>query len=504
MTSSLWIATTDRTNFKALQCSVSVDVAIVGGGISGLTAARLLKEAGKTVAVLELHRILEGETGHTTAHITEAIDARYHTVQRDFGKDGAQLVARSSRAAMQQIEHWVRTMGISCSYRKLPGFLFTESGGTDLDDLQKEADAAREAGVSAEFTRDVPLPFAKGGIRFDDQAQFHPREYLLSIAETIPGDGSFLFEDTSVINVEDGEPCRVETADGTVVSARAVFVAANVPVNNGLFLNTKLPAYRTYAIGVRTEPVADLQGLFWDTADPYHYIRTHTTSDGEILIVGGEDHRTGDEPDTEKRFRNLEEYTQRHFRLQSTQYRWSGQVIEPLDGLPYIGRNSFSRHVYVATGYSGQGMTFGTLGGMMVSDLILTGESRYERLFDPTRIKPIASAKAFIAENLDFPKHLIPDRLTSLDVEATSLEEVEPGSGCLVKFNGKKLAVSRSEKGEVIALSPICTHMGCDVKWNTAEKSWDCPCHGSRFTPTGEVLNGPAVAPLSRVDLTEK
>ena len=504
MTSSLWIATTEPTRFAALKGQVDVDVAIVGGGISGLTAARLLKQAGKTVAVLELHRVLEGETGHTTAHITEAIDSRYVRLEKDFGKEGAILAAQSSRDAMRQIERWIAELGIACSYRKLPGYLYSESGGEDLEQLRKEADAASRAGVVAHFTEKVPLPFAKGAVKFEDQAQFHPREYLLPIAQLIHGGGSSIFEETKVVNVEDGDSCRVETEGGGVVTARSVFVAANVPVNNKLFLNTKIPAYRTYAIGVGVEPSKTLDGLFWDTADPYHYIRTHTSSDGEILIVGGEDHRTGDESDTERCFRNLEEYTQQHFSFDSIRYRWSGQIIEPIDGLPYIGRNSLSKNVYVATGYAGQGMTFGTLSGMIVSDLILKGGNRYADLYDPTRIKPLASAKDFIVENIDFPKHLVPDRLTSLDVEATTLQDVRPGVGMIVKLDGRKLAVSRSEEGEVIALSPICTHMGCDVKWNTAEKSWDCPCHGSRFTPSGEVLNGPAVKALERVDVSGK
>ncbi|HUF18301.1 MAG TPA: FAD-dependent oxidoreductase, partial [Thermoanaerobaculia bacterium] len=494
MSESLWIATTPATNFPGLDRDLSVDVAIVGGGISGLTAALRLKTSGMKVAVLDAHRIAEGETGHTTAHLTEAIDARYRALTRNFGREGAQLAAEASRVAIQQIERTASTLGIACGLRRLPGYLYSETG-EDLDDLREEAEAARNAGVAAEFVKEVPLPFARGGVRFDHQADFHPRQYLLPLAHAIPGNGSFVFENTSAVAVHDGEPCRVDTESG-VITANAVFVAANVPVNNRFFLQTKIPAYRSYAMAAKVGAGSDLQGLFWDTADPYHYTRWQQTDDGMFLIVGGEDHKTGDEKDTESCYEALEEYVRRHFTVDEIRYRWSGQIIEPLDGLPYIGRNSFSKHVYVATGFAGQGMTFGTVSGMLVSDLIRGIDNPWESLFDPTRIKPIAAAVNFVTENVDFPKHLIPDRLTSVDVEGSSLEDVSPGEGKILKLDGRKVAVSRDDSGRTIALSPVCTHMGCDVHWNLAERSWDCPCHGSRFSPEGEVLNGPAVKPL--------
>ena len=501
MNESLWIATTASTRYPSLDRDLSVDVAIVGGGIAGLTAAHLLKQAGLTVAVVEALRIAEGETGFTTAHLTEAIDARYHTLKKDFGLDGARMAAEASRAAIDFIERNATALGIDCGFRRLDGFLYSETGD-DLDELREEADAAREAGVSASYTDDVPLPFATGGVRFAQQAEFHPRRYLLPIAESIAGNGSHIFENTRVLGVHDGEPCRVETASG-VISAKAVFVAANVPVNNKLFLQTKIPAYRTYAMAMKVSSETDLRGLFWDTADPYHYTRWQSTDEGTFLIVGGKDHKTGDVEDTESHYGSLEDYIRNHFEIDTIAYRWSGQIIEPLDGLPYIGRNSISKNVYVATGFAGQGMTFGTVSGMLVADLIQGREHRWRGLFDPTRIKPIASAVDFVTENIDFPKHLVPDRLTSLDVEGHSLDDVGAGEGKILKLDGRKVAVSRDETGRVIALSPVCTHMGCDVHWNNAERSWDCPCHGSRFAPSGDVLNGPAVDPLKPAEIDE-
>ncbi len=499
MNESLWIATTPTSSFPALDRDLSIDVAIVGGGISGLTAAYLLKRSGLSVAVVDAHRIAEGETGHTTAHLTEAIDARYHSLERDFGRDGARLAAEASRAAIHQIEQIALELGISCGLRQLPGFLYSETGD-DLDKLREEAEAARRAGVVAEYITDVPLPFATGGVRFEKQSEFHPRRYLLPIAESIPGNGSFIFENTNVLAVHDGEPCRVETED-FVITAKAVFVAANVPVNNRFFLQTKIPAYRSYAMAAEVSADSDLEGLFWDTADPYHYTRWQRTDEGLYIIVGGKDHKTGDGTDTESCYQALEDYIRSHFIVHEISHRWSGQIIEPLDGLPYIGRNSFSKNVYVATGFAGQGMTFGTFSGMLVSDLIRAIDNPWKELFDPTRIKPIASAVDFVTENVDFPKHLVGDRLTSVDVEGKSLDDVLPGEGKLLKIDGRKMAVSRSDSGELTALSPVCTHMGCDVHWNNAERSWDCPCHGSRFSAGGEVLNGPAVKPLERIDL---
>jgi glycine/D-amino acid oxidase-like deaminating enzyme/nitrite reductase/ring-hydroxylating ferredoxin subunit len=496
---SLWIATTTSPSFQSLQGDIRVDVAVVGAGISGLTAAILLKERGKTVAVIEKDGILRGETGHTTAHLTEAVDARYHTIRKDFGREAARLVADASRSSIEQIDAFIRQHNIRCRFRRLPGFLYTEKR-RDVAGLKSEAVSASEAGVAAKWVTDVPLPFrTRGAVRFENQAQFHPREYLIALAAKIEGNGSRIFEKTKVVRVEEGDQCVIETESGTI-RADSVFVAANVPVNDRFFIHTKLAAYRSYAIALDSgNDHAD--ALFWDTEDPYHYTRWQETDAGRFLIVGGEDHKVGEEDDTEGCYSDLQDYVREKFGATNLRYRWSGQIIEPVDGLPYIGRNTNSEKAYVATGYAGQGMTFGTVAGMIVADLIAGRSNPWADLFDATRVKVKGAIRDYLSENVDYPKHMILDRVISRDVEGTSASAVAPGEGKIVSVDGKKVALYRSDDGTVRALSPVCPHMGCDVAWNNAERTWDCPCHGSRFTPEGRVVNGPATSDLEPVDV---
>jgi glycine/D-amino acid oxidase-like deaminating enzyme/nitrite reductase/ring-hydroxylating ferredoxin subunit len=496
---SLWLATTPETSYSALAGDVEVDVTIVGGGLTGLVAAWLLTEAGTRVAVLEKGRIASGESGNTTAHITELVDTRYHVIERDFGRDGARLVARSNHDAIDWIERTSNALGIDCRFERVPAYLYTERAG-DLGFLRKEFAAAERAGVPVEFVNDVPLPFpTAGALRVARQAQFHPRDFLLPLAERIVARGGRIFELTHMTGVSDGDPCEVETREGRV-RARNVIVASHVPANNWAALITKLPAYRTYAIAARDgRPIP--RGLYWDTDDPYHYTRTQPTAEGDVLIIGGEDHKTGTETETLQRFESLLDYAGSHFGVQQADYRWSGQIIEPVDGLPFIGLNTASEHVYVATGYSGNGMTWATVAGQLTADLVLGRSNPYADLYKATRVKPLAAAKDFITENIDFPKYLVRDRTTSADVQGDNPALVPKGVGRVLGINGVKYAVYRAEDGELHSLSPICPHMHCDVAWNDAERSWDCPCHGSRFTPTGQVLNGPAVTDMAPLPL---
>jgi glycine/D-amino acid oxidase-like deaminating enzyme/nitrite reductase/ring-hydroxylating ferredoxin subunit len=489
---SLWDATSTSPQFPSLDGDLQVDVVIVGAGITGITAALLLAEKGKRVAVLEKETVGSGETGNTTAHITVAIDARYHYVKRHYSREEAKLVADASRASLEKIAELVQRYGINCHFKRVPGYLYTEKRKY-VAELKSEAVAAREAGLDAQYVNDVPLPFdTRGAVLWPDQARFHPREYLGALARHAAAAGVKIFEHTFATKVEQGV---VETERGKV-TADAVFMATHVPIAGFTHVHLKSAAYRTYAIGYSNgDSVPD--GLFWDTADPYHYTRWQDTDAGTFLIVGGEDHRVGEEEDTEGSFERLREYTREYYGVRPERFRWSGQIIEPHGGLPLIGG---SKDVYISTGYSGQGMTFGTVGAMLVSDLILGVSNPWAAVFDPARNRPHVTTKEFITENMHFPAHLLSDRLTSASVEAKSTEAVGNGEGKIIEIDGKKVAAYRDDRGALHCLSPICTHMKCDVAWNSAERTWDCPCHGSRFTPAGDVLNGPAHEPLERLD----
>jgi glycine/D-amino acid oxidase-like deaminating enzyme/nitrite reductase/ring-hydroxylating ferredoxin subunit len=497
---SLWINTVPSQAFPHLEGDLDVDVAIIGGGITGITSALLLQRAGKRVAVIEALRVGEGVTGYTTAHITEALDARYQTLVKKFGLAGARLAAGSQRDAKLLIERIVRQEELDCGFTKLPGYLYTERR-EDLAMIEEEAAAAERIGLDVELTNDIPLPFPTvAAAKFNDQAAFHPRKYIMPLARKIVDRGGRVFEGTRVLEVEDGEPARLVTERG-IVTARDVIVATHSPVSNILYLHTKLYQYRSYVVALRLRKGSPF-GLFWDSDDPYHYVRTDPAESGDVLIVGGEDHKVGIAPenDTRKPYEALEEWARERFGAHSVEYRWSAQVVETADGLPYIGLNSASKHIWVATGFAGNGMTCGTVAAILLTDLITGQPNPWAELFDATRLKPLAAAGRFIKENVDFPVHFVKDRL---GIEKTPVSEIGPGEGKIIKVNGEKLAISRSETGEVCAVSPVCTHMGCFVGWNTAEKTWDCPCHGSRFKPTGEVIDGPAIAPLERKTVVE-
>jgi glycine/D-amino acid oxidase-like deaminating enzyme/nitrite reductase/ring-hydroxylating ferredoxin subunit len=483
----------DAPSFAALESDRRVDVAIVGGGITGITAAYLLKEAGLTVALIEADRLASGVSGHTTAHLTEVFDCAYQKLIADFGHDGAHLAALSSHRALLRIADLIREEDIECDFERLPAFQYTEDEAMAAS-LETESAAALSLGLDVSFVAEVPLPFTTAGaLRFRNQAQFHPRRYLLGLALTIPGDGSHIFEKSRVTAVEDGDPCLVVTASGTV-TARHVIIATHAPFGASP-LQMKIASYRSYVLALRmTESGTALPGLFWDTDSPYHYIRSHSTAGETHLIVGGSDHKTGQEADTLGCFEELQEFASKRFKVKSVASRWSAQVIEPVDGLPLIGHDPESRNVFVATGYSGTGLVLGTLAAMINSDLILGCANPYRDLYDPNRASPVPSIGAFVKENADFPVRFVASMLKGAD--QIQLGEIQKGEGRIVDLAGEKTGVYRDPQGLLHAVSPVCTHLGCVVGFNNAEKTWDCPCHGSRFTPDGEVLNGPAIRPL--------
>jgi len=499
-TRPIWFETTTIAKQPQQTGQISVDVCVIGGGITGLTAAHLLKHSGKTVAVVELRRIGSGETSHTTGHLTEVFDLDYRNLISKFGLEGARLASQSARSAINHISNNVAALNIDCAFKRVIGYKFTEKT-SEVKEIEDEAAAATRAGVLGQLIFQAPLPFSTTrAIRFDNQAQFNPLPYLQSLARDISGQGSYIFEETRMIDVEEGEPCRVMTDRGQII-ADEVFVAANVPSTNRFYLHSKIAAYRTYAIAAPIPEHFDLQHLYWDLCKPYHYMRTFAVNGSNYLIVGGEDHKTGQDIHTEQHFKKLHDWAKERFSIDDTSHRWSGQIIESVDGLPFIGRNSHSDHVFVATGFSGTGLTFGTIAGMIVSDFIIGNQNPWAELYAAERVKPLAAMKNFLTENIDFPSHLIGDRLTR--AQSSQPGRLRENEGAILRIGAKKVAAYRDPQGEMHYLSPVCPHLGCYVGWNEAEKSWDCPCHGSRFSPLGQLINGPSVDDLASEEIDE-
>ncbi len=495
--SSPWIETQPAPRFAPLAQDIEVDVAIVGGGITGITAAHFLSSAGLRVAVLEARRIGQGETGHTTAHLTAFPDARLSVLTGRFNEDHARAAWSAGARAIELIEEIVRTAELDCGFKRVPGFLFTETEAGAAH-IEKEHAACEALSIPSVLERDGLPEFRrmKAALRFDDQAQIHPRQYLVPLAQAVVRRGGKIYEGTRVVRVSEDPTPTVTTAHG-VVRARDVIIAANVPIDNVVLLQTKIAHYRSYALGLRThDPLPD--GLFWDDQDPYHYVRKHRVGESDLLIVGGEDHRTGQEADTEARYQRLLEWASERFSIRSVENRWSGQIIESVDGLPYIGLNAHAKHVFEATGFSGNGMTYGTIAARIIADRIQGIDNPWAELFKATRVTPIASAVNYVRENASTAFHLVKDHLA---IDPTNLEDLPRGAGAVFNLRMKRVAAYRDEHGELHTFSPVCPHMHGIVAFNRAEKSWDCPCHGSRFDIDGEVINGPATNGLERISV---
>jgi glycine/D-amino acid oxidase-like deaminating enzyme/nitrite reductase/ring-hydroxylating ferredoxin subunit len=496
---SFWIESMPGDSFAPVTDGVAVDVAVVGGGISGITAATLLKQAGKTVAVLESKEIVRGTTGYTTAKVTAGHRLVYQDLRKLFGDEGAQLYGDSQQTALERVASLVAERGLECDFRREPHYVYAESGD-DLAKIEREVEAEQQLGLPASYIDDVPLPFdVAGALRLDNQAQFHPRKYLLPLAQAIPGEGSHLFERTRVLDVEEGEPCVVHTDRGRV-TARDVIIASSLPIlDRGLFF-AKAHPYRSYTLAARTPGQDAPEGMFINSGGSTRSIRTVRDGNRLLLLVNGNGHKTGEEPDNRERYLQLQEFIRSRFGLDEIAYRWSTHDYYTLDHVPYIGRlRRRSRHLYVATGFNGWGMTGGTLAGMILTDFILGNDNPWAQLYDANRLKVRGAATMFVKENANVARHWAGDRLARTD--APDVDAVAPGEGAIVSLHGERIAVYRDDAETLHTLSPVCTHLACLVRWNRAEKSWDCPCHGSRFTGEGVVIQGPAVRDLARVDL---
>ena len=496
---SVWMATAQTPLQEALTEDARTDVCVVGAGIAGMTTAYLLARAGKAVAVLDDGPIAGGQTERTTAHLMSAIDDRFYEIERLHGAAGAELAAASHAAAIDRVEAIVREERIDCDFERMDGYLLFPNG--DSAEIEREHVAALNAGLTnvERLSRATAAPFDTGPcLRFPRQGQFHPLKYLASLARAIQRDGGRIFTGTRAKTMEGGTPARIETRGGHVITADAVVVATNTPVNDRVAIHTKQAPYLTYVIGAAVPRGSLAKALYWDTLDPYHYLRLQSLSVAhDLLIVGGEDHKTGQAIDQADRYTRLEAWTRERFPMaQEVRFRWSGQVMETIDGLAFIGRNPLDEpNVFIATGDSGMGMTHGTIAGILLTDLILGRDNPWTALYDPSR-KSLGALGTFAKENLNVAKQY-GDWLTGGDVE--SAEAVPAGKGAVIRRGMSKVAVYRDDRGAAHEMTAVCPHLGCIVNWNDAENTWDCPCHGSRFDRIGGVINGPANSDLRPV-----
>jgi glycine/D-amino acid oxidase-like deaminating enzyme/nitrite reductase/ring-hydroxylating ferredoxin subunit len=494
-----WFDELKVTAYSPLIVDLTVDALVIGGGISGVTTAYLLAIEGLSVALAEKEKIGGRDTGHTTAHLTYMTDTRLSELVATHSKREARIAWQAGKAAMDFIRSTVEGLGLDCGLIRVPGYLAAAVESEEEKGLLKrEAALAGNLGFDSTFIDSDPVS-GRSGIRFEDQMKFHPLRYLAGLVEQAWESGVLVFEDTEVTDFRDG---RV-TANGRTIYFKDVFLTTHVPLQGNsattgaAFFQTKLAPYSRYAIGARI-PAAAMEELIWsDTADPFHFLRIDRHGDSGFAILGGEDHKTGQEAHTEEPYRRLEQHLARLLPEAVVTHHWSGQVVETADGLPFIGQTG--EHQFIATGFSGNGMTFGTVAGLMARDAITGKDTPWARTFDPGR-KVLAALGEYLKENRDYPVRMISDRM---HVPEEDPAELPKGCGKVLEHDGERLAAYRDYRGELHLLSAVCPHLGCIVAWNKAEKTWDCPFHGSRFKATDEVIAGPAETDLSTSEQPE-
>lgn len=486
---SLWQDTQQQYVAAPFPVKDNWDVIIVGGGITGISTAARLQEAGKHCLVIEAENLCFGTTGGTTAHINTLLDTPYTTIARNFGDDNARLVANAAKEAVESIAANIRKYNIDCGFSEADAYLFAQNDTQDKE-LEEILTATQAAGLSAAFTGSIPVPlsFTKA-IRVKGQAKFQPVDYVTGLARVFEQLGGAIIQHCRVTGVENNEWVEVETTQG-VFKARDLIYATHIPPGVNLVHLRCLP-YRSYAMAVLLSDGKYPEDLSYDMYDPYHYYRTQIVDGLPYLIAGGKDHRTGDADNTEQCFLQLEATIRKHFAIADIKYKWSSQYYEPSDGLPYIGSlPGQPEHIYVATGFGGNGMTYSHVAAAILEKLILDEGSPYIPLFDPNRLKPVAGFKNFMKHNITVVKDLVTGLLPAEKLE--SLTGLAHGEGRIVDYEDDKLAIYKDEEGKIHALHSLCTHLKCAVAWNSAERSWDCPCHGARYDIDGNVLNGPA------------
>jgi len=495
---SIWQGTSHGTGFPALTEHLEADAVIIGGGITGIMTALKLSQAGKKVVVLEAKRVGRGTTGCSTGNLHVIPDQGLHAISDKWGKKTAADVVASRSAMIDIIEAVVASYQLSCGFSRRPHYIFALDE-KQAHQLEQERAAALEAGLTAELVAEAPLPFATGQVlRIEQQAQFHPLNFVGELAEKISSDRCRILEHSKVTEIDDGK-MMVKTAQGTVHAGK-IIMATHTPKGFNV-LQTELGPYREYGLAARLANDRYPEAICWSLEEPSHSIRSYEIDGRKYLVVIGEEHKTGQQEAGVDYFQKVEAYTRSHFEIDAIEYRWSAQNYRPADGLPYIGKTLTSESVYLATGFGTNGLLYGPLAAAIISDELLGVENRWARIYQAGRFNPLKGGATFIEENLNVATQYVKDYL--IPGRSEKLQDIKPGEGMMVKVKGEKTAVYLDEDDRLKGVSPVCTHLGCIVHWNRLEKSWDCPCHGSRFDTEGEVIEGPAFSALAKKEVSK-
>lgn len=485
--------------FPTLDKTIETEVVIIGGGITGLVSAYLLNKAGISSVLLEALHIGQNTTGFSSMHLTTDLDTEYSTIFKSFGEEIMKLVGNSRIEGINLVENIVNEIKINCDFERVNGYYYTDHA-EDISNIEREFKYEQNAGLPVSLVTEIPLSIKSyTAIKHENQGKFNGQKFLNGIAAYLYNSNCQIYENSRVINITEKEDkVVIDTIRGKVY-AQKVVMATHIPILMNV-LQSMVAPYMSYVIAAKLKDNNYPDGLFWDNHEPYNYFRSYTEGSETFLIAGGFDHKSGHIQNTEKNFTDLEDFVRDNFKVEEVHYKWSAEYFESADGLPYIGKSPFSKYIYVATGFSGDGLVYGPIAAQIITDLIQDKKNEWLKAYDATRFAPIPSIEKFISENLDNAKHFIKDRI---QIESESPENLLPGEGKIIKVDGERLAVSKDEKNEIHAVSAVCTHLKCIVQWNSSKESWDCPCHGSRFSKDGEVLYGPAVSSLEKKDINQ-
>jgi len=499
-TKSLWQESiTDYVSKKIESGNKIYDVIIVGGGITGITTALLLQNSGKKCLLIEAKNLAFGTTSGTTAHLNTILDLTYAEIEKKFGEEKTKMVLAAALEAINIVESNVAKYNIDCEFSEKSGYLFS-TDEKQTKKLEDAFDASVKAGCDVKYSDTIPLPvdFQKALV-FKRQAQIHPTKYVYALAKAYEAAGGEILQQCRVTEIKEKaqDILNVETSLGKMEAHNLIY-ATHIPPGVNL-LHFRCAPYRSYAMAVTLKGDYP-ENLAYDLEDPYHYYRTQELSGVKYLIAGGEDHRTGEKKDTEQCFLQLENYLRKYFQINEVAYKWSSQYFESADGLPYIGHLPGNpKNVFVATGYGGNGITYSQIAAKILTDLIVKGESEFEKLFDPSRIEPVAGFANFVKNAADVTGNFLGKLLPEEKIK--ELDEIKNDEAKLVKFENESVALYRDESGKIHSVSSACTHIDCSVAWNTAEKVWECPCHGSRFSMDGEMYTAPARKDLEKIQI---